>query len=413
MKQKTQSGLACLLGGCALAAAMTASIPAAQAARRAGMRGVEHFGFTVPNAQQAVDFFVRVMGCKAFFTIGPFGPFKDDWMKQNLNVNPRAEIPVAHLVRCNRDQLRDLRVPRRQISAKGRRTAISADIIAFYVDDLQGRHGRHARQGVKFLGRPHLFSMDRSRGLTWIYFMAPWGMQLELVTAPEWPRPHEQTMSERLWDRASKRRARCAPSRAALAAALLCLSNYGLGPFPGFHGPYRTVVPRGDALEAYVQMPLALVLLPHDWKVGAGRSPHFLLAMPTVVSRSTCRRCIATKPCSPSGCERPAARRGLQQPHRRSHRYAGEARSIHPPASGGAQRRAGPGSQATQLDLADAVVSMHLRILLDCRTWPALARRQRVAIGRPRRQYRAPVPRGWQCRRAARASARSISHSTR
>ncbi|PKO81770.1 MAG: glyoxalase, partial [Betaproteobacteria bacterium HGW-Betaproteobacteria-13] len=37
------------------------------------------------------------------------------------------------------------------------------------------------------------------KGLTWIYFMSPWGMQLELVSAPD-GRAYELTTSERLWD---------------------------------------------------------------------------------------------------------------------------------------------------------------------------------------------------------------------
>ena len=201
MKQKTQSGLARLLGGCALAAAMTASIPAAQAAGVPGMRGVEHFGFTVPNAQQAVDFFVGVMGCKAFFTIGPFGPFKDDWMKQNLNVNPRAEIPVAHLVRCNNGtnfEIFEYTSPD-QRKEEPKNSDIGGHHIAFYVDDLKVAMADMRAKGVKFLGEPHLFTDGPLKSLTWIYFMAPWGMQLELVTAPN-GRAYEQTMSERLWD---------------------------------------------------------------------------------------------------------------------------------------------------------------------------------------------------------------------
>lgn len=34
-----------------------------------GMRGPQHFGFTVPDRQAAVDFFVEVIGCEA--TISP------------------------------------------------------------------------------------------------------------------------------------------------------------------------------------------------------------------------------------------------------------------------------------------------------------------------------------------------------
>ncbi len=181
--------------------ALVATLPAAQAASVPGMRGVEHFGFTVPDAQQAVDFFVGVMGCKAFFTIGPFGPFKDDWMKENLNVNPRAEIPVAHLVRCGNGtnfEIFEYSSPD-QRPEQPRNSDIGGHHIAFYVDDLKAAMDNMRNHGVKFLGEPHLFTEGPLKGLTWIYFMSPWGMQLELVTAPA-GRGYEQATSERLWD---------------------------------------------------------------------------------------------------------------------------------------------------------------------------------------------------------------------
>lgn len=183
------------------AAVMAAAVPVAQADSVPGMRGVEHFGFTVPNAQQAVDFFVGVMGCKAFFTIGPFGPFKDNWMKENLNVNPRAVIPVAHLVRCGNGtnfEIFEYTSPD-QKTQPPKNSDVGGHHIAFYVDDLKAAMANMRAQGVKFLGEPHLFTEGPLKGLTWIYFMSPWGMQLELVTAPE-GRGYEQTMRERLWD---------------------------------------------------------------------------------------------------------------------------------------------------------------------------------------------------------------------
>lgn len=183
------------------AAVMAAAVPVAQADSVPGMRGVEHFGFTVPNAQQAVDFFVGVMGCKAFFTIGPFGPFKDNWMKENLNVNPRAVIPVAHLVRCGNGtnfEIFEYTSPD-QKTQPPKNSDVGGHHIAFYVDDLKAAMANMRAQGVKFLGEPHLFAEGPLKGLTWIYFMSPWGMQLELVTAPD-GRGYEQTMRERLWD---------------------------------------------------------------------------------------------------------------------------------------------------------------------------------------------------------------------
>ncbi|NVK42910.1 MAG: VOC family protein [Oceanospirillaceae bacterium] len=166
-----------------------------------GMRGTDHFGFTVPDADQAVDFLVDVMGCQAFFTIGPFGPFEDDWMKENLDVNPRASIPVAHLVRCGNGtnfEIFDYDSPD-QRTEKPKNSDIGGHHIAFYVDDLDASIAYMKERGVHFLGEPHPFTDGPLEGLTWIYFMAPWGMQMELVSAPD-GKAYEQSTDARLWD---------------------------------------------------------------------------------------------------------------------------------------------------------------------------------------------------------------------
>jgi hypothetical protein len=37
---------------------------------------------------------------------------------------------------------------------------------------------------VKILGEPTSYTDGPNLGLTWCYFMAPWGQQLEIVSAP-------------------------------------------------------------------------------------------------------------------------------------------------------------------------------------------------------------------------------------
>lgn len=54
-----------------------------------GLRGTDHIGFTVPNLQEAITFFVDVIGCEPFYELGPFQS-DSDWMQTHLNVHPRA-----------------------------------------------------------------------------------------------------------------------------------------------------------------------------------------------------------------------------------------------------------------------------------------------------------------------------------
>ena len=57
-----------------------------------GMRGHDHTGITVPDMKQAIDFFVNVLGCKKAMSFGPFSDSKGTFMKDALDVNPRAVI---------------------------------------------------------------------------------------------------------------------------------------------------------------------------------------------------------------------------------------------------------------------------------------------------------------------------------
>ncbi|MEH6471125.1 MAG: VOC family protein [Halopseudomonas sp.] len=166
-----------------------------------GMRGSQHLGFTVPNAQQAVDFFVDVIGCEAFYTIGPFGPFNDDWMTDNLNVNKDAVIKVAHLLRCGNGpslEIFEYSSPDQQ-SAPPKNSDIGGHHLAFYVDDMDAAVTYLEDKGVKVLAKPHTFTDTGMEGLTWVYFMAPWGMQLEIVSYP-YGQGYERTTGRRMWD---------------------------------------------------------------------------------------------------------------------------------------------------------------------------------------------------------------------
>ena len=172
----------------AIAAAAAALLAAATGARADGMpglRGHDHTGITVPDMKQATDFFVGVLGCKEAMSFGPFADEKGDFMTQLLNVNPRAVIKQITMVRCgygsdielfqytSPDQRRD--VPRN--------SDIGGHHVALYVDDLDAAVAHLRRHDVAVLGTPTA-STGAHRGQRWVYFRAPWGMQLELVSYP-------------------------------------------------------------------------------------------------------------------------------------------------------------------------------------------------------------------------------------
>ncbi|MNP86668.1 hypothetical protein D3C76_1870350 [compost metagenome] len=54
-------------------------------------------------------------------------------------------------------------------------------------------------RGVEVLDSPSTFTEGPAAGLTWVYFLAPWGLQLELVSFPE-GMDYEQGSQRLLWD---------------------------------------------------------------------------------------------------------------------------------------------------------------------------------------------------------------------
>ena len=56
--------------------------------------------------------------------------------------------------------------------------------MAFYVEDINAAIGYLKSRGLMVQGEPVTMSTGPSKGLIWVYFLSPWGMQLELVSYP-------------------------------------------------------------------------------------------------------------------------------------------------------------------------------------------------------------------------------------
>ena len=162
-----------------------------------GLRGVEHIGITVPDFDQAYDFFVGVLGFEPFYR---HGPYKGDWMESTLNVHPDAEIRRVQQL-CGgaglNIELFEYASPD-QKHQMPRNTDWGGHHIAIYVDDFDAALAYLRAKGVKVLGEPTHRTDGPSAGLTWVYFQAPWGLTLELVSYPH-GKGYEATNPERLW----------------------------------------------------------------------------------------------------------------------------------------------------------------------------------------------------------------------
>lgn len=148
-----------------------------------GNRGAEHFGFTVPNLKEAVDFFENVIGAEVVYEIGPFAS-DDSWLEDHLGVHPRSVIPKAAIIKCGQGanmEIFEYEAPD-QDKKMPRNSDWGGRYVAFYVEDMDKAVAYLKSHDVVIQGEPTTMEQGPSAGETWVYFLTPWGMQLELVS---------------------------------------------------------------------------------------------------------------------------------------------------------------------------------------------------------------------------------------
>jgi catechol 2,3-dioxygenase-like lactoylglutathione lyase family enzyme len=181
-------------------AAVVASIGVASADGLPGMRGHDHTGITVPDMNQAVSFFTDILGCQKIMSFGPFSDDKGTFMKDALDVHPRAVITQITMVRCgfgSNIELFSYQSPDQQV-VQPKNSDIGGYHIAIYVDDIRAADAYLKSKGVHTLFGPIPVAEGPAAGQTILYFKAPWGLQMEAITYPN-GMAYEKDVSVKLW----------------------------------------------------------------------------------------------------------------------------------------------------------------------------------------------------------------------
>lgn len=165
-----------------------------------GLRGTEHIGFTVPDLDEAHRFLTEVVGATLVYELGPFERARGDWMRRQLNVHPRSVMRRLNFYRCANGTNFEVFQwePADGQQDQPRNSDIGGHHLAFYVDDIDTAVGYLKERGVQVLGEP-VSSRGASAGQRWVYFLAPWGMQFELVTFPH-GKAYEKEAPVILWN---------------------------------------------------------------------------------------------------------------------------------------------------------------------------------------------------------------------
>ena len=121
-------------------------------------------------------------------------------MKNLLSVHPRAVIDQITLVRCGNGssiELLQYKSPD-QNKARPRNSDYAGHHIAFYVDDINAAVAYLKQKGVKTFFGPLPVKKGPAAGQSIIYFLAPWGLQMELISYPK-GMAYEKTSKGKLW----------------------------------------------------------------------------------------------------------------------------------------------------------------------------------------------------------------------
>ncbi|WP_158711478.1 nitroreductase/quinone reductase family protein [Streptomyces xylophagus] len=165
-----------------------------------GARAVHHIAYTVPDLEQAVTFFIEVIGAELAYRLGPVEDSEGDWMTRKLGVHPRASAHIAmlRLGPVTNLELFEYTAPD-QDRARPRNSDWGGHHFALYVDDVDKAAAYlRAVPGVTILGEPETIEDGPIAGDRWVYFTTPWGLHMELINMPA-GMPFEETTSTRLY----------------------------------------------------------------------------------------------------------------------------------------------------------------------------------------------------------------------
>jgi len=162
---------------------------------------VHHVGVTVPDLDEAVEFFVDCVGAEPLYRKGPFGDSEGDMMERRLDVHPDATASLATL-RCGPTtnlELFEWEAPDADDTSP-QLSDVGATHIGIQVNDIdEAVEALEERDDVEILDEPRTNDDGPTAGLTYVFLRTPWGMYLELVEAPDDGMPYEEDADDTLY----------------------------------------------------------------------------------------------------------------------------------------------------------------------------------------------------------------------
>jgi catechol 2,3-dioxygenase-like lactoylglutathione lyase family enzyme len=149
-----------------------------------GLVGMDHVGITVPDINQAIEWYEDILGAVAPLT---FGPFAGSFLEGALGVVPGTQI----------DQITTLRVGHSagielfKYESPGQRQDMPRNSdwtghhVAFYVTDIDDAVAYMDSRQVDRMFGPFTLTAGPAAGQSINYFKTPWGGYIEFISYPD------------------------------------------------------------------------------------------------------------------------------------------------------------------------------------------------------------------------------------
>lgn len=162
--------------------------------------GMDHVGMNVPNMEQALEFFTEIMGFQKVTELGNLS--LDDAWKKRYRIRLDAEVEKVIMLRAGNGtslELFQYKSPRRNMERP-----LGDDVgwfhLGFYTDDIYASVAYLKSKGITVLNDPIIVAEGGpNTGETWVYFVTPWGLQIELVNYPNGKAYEKENPSFILW----------------------------------------------------------------------------------------------------------------------------------------------------------------------------------------------------------------------
>lgn len=163
-----------------------------------GFAGTDHVGLTVPDLNQAITFFEDVFGAQTIVRHDGYSP-SPEVNVQNFARSPDVKVRGIAILRIAGMNFELLEYETTATPTKWPATSdAGGHHVAFYVNDLDAAVAQLRAVGLQVLGNPlDLGGDEAGNGARFVYFRAPWGLFLELVTYPS-GKSYEQHTTTRL-----------------------------------------------------------------------------------------------------------------------------------------------------------------------------------------------------------------------